>query len=192
MIACRVIGTGLGDSYLDDLTPTSRALLLNDSVDEPLLLAFRVGRAVGRARPGGQVAHKLNAWLGRGRHHWILLREIRVLEELASLKTARELYRDQSKEKRQINKRRKKPFPNNDCLVYKLLNIAPGTRTKREEETVLGYIYIQNSSGSAHMAHPGKRRNSLLCVKDMDCEAIDTQVYQTWTRLWMSLASSFP
>lgn len=33
----------IGDSYLDDLTPSSRALLLNDSVDEPLLLAFRVG-----------------------------------------------------------------------------------------------------------------------------------------------------
>jgi hypothetical protein len=33
----------IGDSYLDDLTPASRALLLNDSVDEPLLLAFRVG-----------------------------------------------------------------------------------------------------------------------------------------------------
>lgn len=86
------------DFYLDDLTPTSRALLLNDSVDEPLLLAFRVGWAVGRARPGGQVAHKLNAWLGRGRHHWILLRKIRVLEELTSLKTARELYRNAPKE----------------------------------------------------------------------------------------------
>ena len=53
-IACHVIGTNelvdfrfevlyRSDFYLDDLTPTSRALLLNDSVDEPLLLAFRVG-----------------------------------------------------------------------------------------------------------------------------------------------------
>lgn len=81
------------DAYLDDLTPTSRALLLNDGVDEPLLFAFRVGWTVSRTRPGGQVAYQLNTWLGRGRHHWILLREIRVLEELTSLKATRKLNR---------------------------------------------------------------------------------------------------
>ena len=62
------------DAYLDDLTPTSRALLLDDGVNEPLLLAFRVGRTLGRTGPGGQVANQLDTRLGRGRHHRVFLR----------------------------------------------------------------------------------------------------------------------
>jgi hypothetical protein len=65
------------------------------------------------------------------------LRQIRVLEELASLKTARELYRDQknNKKKRQINiKEDKKLFLfdfNNDRLVYKTSKHCSRHQTKR-------------------------------------------------------------
>lgn len=89
--------------YLDDLTPASGALLLDDGVDEPLLLAFRVGWTIRRTWPGGQVAYQLNARLGRRWHHWVLLRQIGVLEELTGLQATGELYKAKRENKRHKN-----------------------------------------------------------------------------------------
>ena len=107
------------NSYLNDLTPTARALLLDHGVDEPLLgdalldalggtdrrvllaiAGYGDGRTARRTGPGSQIAHQLDARFGRRRHHRILLRHVGVLmKELASLKASGKLLNERNKTK---------------------------------------------------------------------------------------------